>query len=81
MKGGSIEPLLNIRYSRTNATVQRIIKLAMCAPVPYPRPTSVEGEKWRRQSKAWRDTLVSGILVLALGFGLGSYLHWTLPRW
>ena len=77
---GSIEPLLNIRYMRTNSTVQKIIRLAMCAPVPYPRPTSVENEKWRRQSKVWKDALMWGVLVLAVGLGAGSYFNWHLPR-
>lgn len=76
---GSIEPLLNIRYSRTNPTVQKIIRLALCAPVPYARPTSVEGETWKRKMGLWRDRLLLTVFAVAVACGVGKYFHWAVP--
>jgi len=70
-----IEPLLNIRYYRANATIQKVIRLAMCAPVPYARPSSVESERMKRVVSWWRNRILT-ILVLIFGVWAVRYMNW-----
>lgn len=55
------------------------MRLAMCAPVPYARPTSVENERKKRVVSWWKNR-VGVVLVLVAGYWGAKYLGWELPR-
>jgi hypothetical protein len=66
---------------RANAIVQKVIRLAMSAPVPYARPSSVENERKKMVVGWWRNKVLSGVLALVVGYYVVKHTGWEFTRY